>query len=120
MTEQQLHIGSVLFEIGLPAGLLLAWHRVPNARKRIAVVLGAITPLLAAYLYVTATHSFVETAQDAWAFNAMWLMTFFPFLTCAIVGAALSLVSRPANLVARYFVGLSAPLLVVLLIWVGA
>jgi len=120
MTEQQLHIGSVLFELGLPAGLLIAWVRVPNARKRVAVVLGAITPLLATYLYITAAHSFVAAYKDTWAFNAMWLMSFFPFLACAIVGGALSLVPRPTNLAARYFVGLSVPLLVALLVWLGA
>ena len=119
MTEQQLNAGAILIELGSLVVMLSVWVRSPNSRSRLAVLLGAVAPLLFAYGYIAFRYAVLSSTDYAWAFHAMWLMSFWPYIGCVIIGIAVSLVRRPFNLGARFLIGLAAPAVVWLLIQAG-
>ena len=109
MTEQQLNIGAILLEFGSPAAILAVWLHSLQLRSRLVVVLGAAAPLLCSYAYVVVRHAFVSRTDVDWGFYAMWLMTFWPYLACLVLGMGLSLLRQPVHLAMRFVVGLAAP-----------
>ena len=119
MTEQQLNAGAILIELGSLVAILSVWVRSPNSRSRLVVLLGAMTPLLISYGYVAVRSVVLARTDYDWAFHVMWLMTFWPYIGCVIIGIAVSLVKKPSNLAARFLLGLAAPAGVWLLIQAG-
>ena len=119
MTDTSLSIIAAAIELSLPVLLALSCVLVPRARVRALVVLGAITPLLLAYCYVSLGYLVIQTEQYSWAIGAMWSMSFVPFAACVVVGAALSFIKRPARPLARFLLGLAAPVPVGLLVIAG-
>ena len=118
MTEQQLNAGAILIELGALVAILAVWVRSPESRPRLSVLLGALAPLLFAYGYVAVRYVALAGTDYDWAFHAMWLMSFWPYIGCVIIGIAVSLVKKPINLAARFLMGLAAPAGVWLLIQV--
>jgi len=119
MTEQQLNAGAILIELGSLVAILSVWVRSPNSRSRLAVLLGAVAPLLFAYGYVAVRYAVLAGTDYDWAFHAMWLMSFWPYIGCVTIGIAVSLVKKPITLAARFLMGLAAPAGVWLLIQAG-
>jgi len=113
MTDALLTVATISIEIGTLVGALVAWMRMPKARPRLAVFLGALAPLFLVYVYVVVERQFSTRTDVEWAFYAMWIMTFWLYLACAIIGVCLLFLKRPVGLVARFFVGLAAPVCVV-------
>lgn len=118
MTDHSLTIASALFELSVPVAIAIAFVRVPATRKPVAVVLGAITPLVAAYACVALGY-LLAPQENVWAVGAMWVISFVPFLACAVIGALLAFIDRPNHPFARFVMGFSSPLLVWLLVLAG-
>ncbi|OIO67127.1 MAG: hypothetical protein CO186_09230 [Zetaproteobacteria bacterium CG_4_9_14_3_um_filter_49_83] len=95
-------------EIGTPIGLTVGWFQMPGLRKRIVVILGAVTPLLMAYTYTTVKYVVLNQEDAAWGFYAMWVMSFVPYLACMMIGLILGLLKRPNNQFIRYMIGFLA------------
>ena len=119
MSDHTLSVAAASIELGVPLLLLVSCVFAPSARLRSVIVLGATSPLLAAYGYVLVGYYVVQNEQLGWAVGAMWIMSFVPFVACAFLGAAMSFTKRPTNPSARYLVGASASLLGALLIVAG-
>lgn len=117
MTDSLLTAGSAFIEIGVFAATLVAWQRAPFARPRLAVLLGALAPLMLFYASLTLTHFFLR--EEAWAWGAVWIMTALPYLACLSGGVLISLLPHPAPLLARFGMGLLVPSLISLLVWTG-
>jgi hypothetical protein len=82
------------------------------------VVLGAATPALVFYAFVTASYLSDPTDRgNEFAFFAGWMMTFVPYIAALIAGFLLSLVPKPTQLGARYALGLVLPALAWILIF---
>lgn len=110
MTETSLNIGAIVLELGLPAGLLVLMILRPAARPRALVILGALFPALCLYGAIAASFLVSREKSDAFAFYAMWVMTFAPYVALALGGVALSFLRWPRNYWARFGLGvLSTP-----------
>jgi hypothetical protein len=119
MTEQQLNAGAILIELGSFVAILSVAVHSPGLRSRLIVLLGAVAPLLCAYAYVTARYVAFPGTEYDWSFGAMWLMSFWPYIGCVVIGVFLSFLKMPINLAARFLMGLAAPVSVWLLIQAG-
>jgi hypothetical protein len=112
ISETYLTVGAAAFELGMPVAAVIALAFAPRMRKFAALLLGAVTPLLLAYVLVAGSY-FFATAEPSgrFPFSAVWMMSFVVYLALAIVGAVLAFIPKPSNLYVRYFVGfLSAPM----------
>jgi archaellum biogenesis protein FlaJ (TadC family) len=118
MTDWSLTIASAAVELGVPLVLVVVCILAPGMRRRATVVLGALTPLLAAYLYVAVGY-LAAPKEYLWALGALWSMSLIAFIACAVVGVALSFSARPRHVTARYLLGFAAPLPVWLLFLAG-
>jgi hypothetical protein len=107
-----LSLGALALELGMPLSLAFLWIKRPQLRSRIVVLLGSITPFLVLYAWVATGYIGARTRDNQWALYAMWLMSLLPFVLCTIIGAAIGFLRWPLHLVARYIMGLMAPLLV--------
>jgi len=112
ISETCLTVGAAAFELGVPVAAVIALAFAPGMRKFAALLLGAVTPLLVAYVLMAGSY-FFETGEPSgrFPFSAVWMMSFVVYLALAIVGAVLAFIPMPSNLYVRYFVGLlSAPM----------
>ena len=107
--EKFLTLGAVLFELGVPVVAIVALVRAPQLRRYAAVVLGAVTPFLLAYGYVTILY-FLDPANKDYAFSvrAMWMMSFLAYLLLVVGALIFALVPKPSNLYARFVIGFIA------------
>ena len=113
MTDVSLTIAAMLVELGLPGALLWAYVRLPRFRKRAVVVLGALVPFLAGYLYLALSQLFSSAQDSGWAFGAVWIMTFAMYMAALLLGTAMSLIPSPEHLFGRFMIGLATlPILV--------
>jgi hypothetical protein len=120
MNDEALTLASAFVELGLPLGLLIAMIARPDYRSKLIVILGSITPAIAMYLWIAFEYLVLDRVDDAgWAFYAMWAMSFFPYLGCALLGLCLCFVPVPKHLVLRFGLGLLAPATVAGLIALG-
>lgn len=110
----------MLFELGVPALLVTLCWVTPRCKRKGVVVLGALTPLLLAYAATACQYLASDRLPGlAFGFWAMWLMTFAPFVGCALLGIGLSFIPKPDSTVARYALGFAAPAFIGLAIFVG-
>lgn len=109
MLEIVLTAGCALVELGLPVALLLASRTRERLRSKAVVVLGAVSPLVALYAHVLVRQLADPGVDRRWAFGAVWVMTFLPYVACVLLGVALAFVPRPTHLGARYLLGLAVP-----------
>jgi hypothetical protein len=110
MTETFLNIGAIFLELGLPIGLLILMALRPGVWPRAMVILGAIFPALCFYVSVAVSYLSSRGASDIFAFYAMWVMTFAPYVAVALGGLAVSFLQKPKNHWARFGLGvLSTP-----------
>jgi len=107
-----LTLGAALVELGAPGALAIAWCKRPQLRRRVIVVLGSVTPILAFYAFVSAAYLIASNQDTVWSFYAMWIMSLLPYLSCAILGVALSFIPRPTRPAPRYLMGFVSPLMV--------
>ena len=110
MTETSLNIGAIAIELGLPVGLLVLMVLRPAVRPRAVVILGALFPVLCMYGAIAASFLVSQGKSGVFAFYAMWVMTFAPYVAVALGGLALSFLRWPRNYWARFGLGvLSTP-----------
>eukprot|EP00456_Euglypha_rotunda_P052016 TRINITY_DN41956_c0_g1_i1.p2 TRINITY_DN41956_c0_g1~~TRINITY_DN41956_c0_g1_i1.p2 ORF type:complete len:101 (+),score=1.52 TRINITY_DN41956_c0_g1_i1:141-443(+) len=85
--------------------------RVPRLRKFASVVLGAVTPLLVFFLFVSISYAINPSSKEnIFSFYAMWEMCFPFYAALFLVGLVLSFVPMPTNSYARFLIGCaSAP-----------
>jgi hypothetical protein len=106
------------FELGTPAVLAFIFWLRPNARPRLAVILGALTP--PTIWYVLGILAYISDPKDPglqFVRTTGWLHTFPEYLISLLVGGALSRLQRPQSIRWRYAIGLvSAPAIVAILI----
>ena len=105
MTETAMNIGVIALEIGLPVGLLVLVALRPAVRPRVAVILGALFPALCLYAAIAASFLISRGKSDIFAFYAMWVMTFAPYVAIALGGFALSFLRWPRSIWARFGLG---------------
>lgn len=105
MTDITLTIGALALELGIPVGLLIFMALRPRVRPRAIVILGALFPALCLYGAIAISYLISRGKSDMFAFYAMWVMTFAPYLAVALGGLALSFLRRPTNHWARFGLG---------------
>lgn len=111
MSDTCLSLAAAAVELGYPLLLLILMKLLPRFRAKLIVALGAVFPM--AVLYIASAVSYLitpRTPSSMFAFFAMWVMTFGPYIAIAVGGILLALMQRPRNMVGRFFLGvLSAP-----------
>ena len=105
MTETSMNIGAIALELGLPVGLLVLAALKPAARPRVVVIVGALFPALCLYAAIAVSFLISRGKSDIFAFYAMWIMTFAPYVAVALGGIALSFLRWPGNFWARFGMG---------------
>ena len=120
MTEDLLNTSAIIFEVGLPIIISSICFMKPDFRKFLLPVLGALTPLLVAYLYSTAGYYFISRDEYEYGFLVMWVMSFFIYCLLVMAGLVVGFTLRNRlNNYWRYFVGLvSGPLVAVVFLGV--
>ncbi len=91
MTENTLNLVAMGIELGIPALLLLGCWLFPRVRVLFVITLVAISPVLLLYLAIAISHA-THQAQVDFAFSAMWLMTFLPYMVLLTIGFAIGLI----------------------------
>jgi len=94
--DNYLTSGAIVIEFGLPAALIYVATKKPNARKIVAPVVGALTPLLLFYIVGGVSHALRQEEEPS-MFMAVFVMSFFPYCVMAVAGAALG-IFLPKNL----------------------
>ena len=93
----------------LPITLLTWFICAPSVRKRLAVVLGAVTPAVLFYVFIVVSYIAVPQNQgNRFSFYAGWAMTYPLVPILALAGLGASSLNRPENLLGRYAVGWAA------------
>jgi hypothetical protein len=119
VSEALLSVLAGSLALGLPVFLVALAILRPGARGKV-VVLGAVTPLLFSYAATAFEWCMLQRTEFQWAFQTMWLMSFWPFVACAALGLLLSLSPRPSKAVYRFFMGFLAPAAIAGLVAMGA
>jgi len=119
MAEYNIYNFAIILEIAFPAILAALYFARKNTRKYLAPVFGAITPLLLFYLFITFSYYFISREENAFAFGAMWLYSFFPYCVLVLIGLLVAACTRKINSnYKRYFIGLLVgPLTATLMNW---
>ena len=102
MTDSQLTIGAMAFEIGIPTVLLFALFVAPKFRPMCYSVLGALTPLLFTYVSAVVSTWNVTNPDEIWAVEALWIMSFAPYIVAMVIGILLGLVPKPKMSALRF------------------
>ena len=85
-------------------------------RSRLAVIVGALTPIYSAYAGTVIMYLFDPgTFMSGFAVFFMWATTFGGVVISLIFGVVMSGIPRPRNLYARFCIGCSMP--AILIIW---
>jgi hypothetical protein len=90
MTEDILNAGAISIELGVPALMAIGYWRLPAQRPFFVAVLAAISPFLLLFSALSITHLHGKGGYD-FAFSAMWVMCFIPYIAFLIVGVAVGL-----------------------------
>jgi hypothetical protein len=104
MSDTQLTIAAASIEVGVAVVVLISVFVGTATRRRTVVLLGALTPAIAV-MVATAYLQFLDPTPGSMA-GAGWVMGFGAYALLFIGGVVMSLVPRPANLYARYLLGL--------------
>ena len=103
MTEVSLNILAIAIEIGFPLVLLGIAAKYPSTKPKVASIIGAVSPLLVAYIATWITWLFSDRSSEAsFGIHAMWVMSFFVYLMAFAIGVCLSFSQRPASIVWRF------------------
>jgi hypothetical protein len=122
MSRPHFALLAAVIEISVPLGAVYLYWRFAALRQKVAVLLGAITPLLAAYCLASAAYLFRDpmNPRGRAPLDVAQNISFWPYLATIIAALALSLIPRPSALSARYFLGLFvAPFGFVVLVLIG-
>jgi hypothetical protein len=120
MSDDTLTIGAAALELGVPFAAALLFWRDPPLRPRIAVILGALTPLLLLYFMLTLGYLIGPPSQGSrWSFGAVWLMSFVPHVASLLLGLALSMLPRPRASHLRFALGMAGVLGAGVLLYAG-
>ena len=100
---------ALMVEIGVSCALVYAYIRMPERRMRLVVMLGTLTPCILCYFVIAANYAQnPKDAENRFAFFAMPVMAFLPYLALLGLGLCLSQLPRPIHHGARYGVGFAA------------
>ena len=106
VSEELMTLGAVSVELGAPIALAVLYWRRPQLRSKVVVVLGAVTPLLLAYIVILV--GFLIDPQDPgnrFSFYAGPVMSFVAYLGCLALGIGMSFIPWPQHLALRYILG---------------
>jgi hypothetical protein len=101
ISDLTLSVLAALFELGIPAALIVMFVRSPRSRRWAVVLLGGLLPWVCLYIYGYISH-LVDPVHSNFGFYAMWVMSFFLYVVSLLVCLALSLVPRPRHLLVRF------------------
>ncbi|MFC5571556.1 hypothetical protein ACFPN1_15965 [Lysobacter yangpyeongensis] len=90
MSESALNAGAIAIELGVPALLIIGYWLNPSRRPLFRAGLVAISPFLLLFLLVTLSH-LPKLGEYDFAFGAMWIMCFIPYMVFLAVGLAVGL-----------------------------
>lgn len=109
--EIYLTLAAIAFELGIPVAAMVILVRVPRFRRFATVVLGAVTPFVLFYGFVTVSYLLNPSSKEnVFSFYAMWVMTFMAYAALTIGGMLLALIPKPSNSYVRFLLGCaSAP-----------
>ena len=96
MNENALNAIAIALELGIPVFLAVACWLNPSRRRLYLPALIAISPFLLLFLLVTINH-LPNIGQYDFAFGAMWIMCFIPYMVFLIVGFAFGLLRGQDN-----------------------
>lgn len=106
----------VALDVTLLVFLAVLWFQAPQMRSRLAVIVGALTPIYSAYAGTVIMYLFDPgTFMSGFAVFFMWAITFGGVVISLIFGVVMSGIPRPRNLYARFCIGCSMP--AILIIW---
>lgn len=119
MEDHQLTLLAMVLEVGFIVLLVLLFFLKPVWRKRVAPVLGALTPIALVYLIITSSYLLdasdpqsSDFIENNWAFHAMWVMSFAVFCFSLLIGMLVAFLRQPKPPLLRYTVGLSVVVIV--------
>lgn len=121
MQQTLMLIGMVPFQLGVPLWLCLRARRRPETRPRALVVLGAMFPLLAIYLLLSAAALLQRNLFTGSALAAVWVLSLPAYAIATLLGLAVSLWKKPEDLVGRFAMGVASTMgiIVLLAMWLG-
>lgn len=114
-------IGIVPFQIVVPIWLGLRAGRRPETRPRALVVLGALFPLMAIYVFLSAAALLQRNLFTGSALAAVWVFSLPAYAVAIVLGLAVSLCKKPEDLVGRFAMGVASTMgiIVLLAMWLG-
>ena len=92
-------------ELGIPACAALAAVLSRRYRSRAIVVLGAVTPQFILLIWDISCHILYPSNYKE-SVEQVWLYSFVAIVFIAVLGMFVSSLRRPANLAARFVLGL--------------
>jgi hypothetical protein len=96
MSESALNAGAIAIELGIPVLLVIGYWLKPLWRTLFRAGLISISPFLLLFLLVTLSH-LPKIGEYDFAFGAMWIMCFIPYMVFLIVGLAIGLARAQSN-----------------------
>ena len=90
MKEDTLNLAAIAIELGTPVLLFIGCWLFPKSRTVCVTTLIALLPALLLYLIIAINHL---TTTEPWdfAFEAMWLMTFLPYMVLLTLGLVIGI-----------------------------
>ena len=96
MSESALNGIAIAVELGIPAFLAVAYWLNPSRRRLYRAALIAISPFLLLFLLIAISHA-PNIGKYDFAFGAMWIMCFIPYMVFLFVGLAVGLLRGQGN-----------------------
>jgi hypothetical protein len=100
MTEVTLNLLAIGIELGVPVLLLLGCMLAPDKRLIFSTALVATSPILLLYIFIAISHG-ISPAQTNFAFDAMWLMSFAPYMFFLTLGLLAGLIRHKVAMRAK-------------------
>ena len=88
MDERVLNFLAIVIEIGLPISFGLAAILFKSLRRAMIGGLLGAAPFLLFYAAVSIDYC-TQASDSSWAFHAMWIMTFIPYIATVLLGVGL-------------------------------
>lgn len=96
LSEAILNRCAIGIELGVPLLLALACWRWPERRRIFGAALLAISPALLLFAIVCVSQ-FHARAQSDFAFSAIWLMSFLPYMALLTIGLLVGFLRHRAD-----------------------
>lgn len=94
LDDGTLNIIAIGVELGLPLMLLILCYFKKSARNFFWPLFGALTPAVAAYLFLVVGYHFIDPDEYSYSYFVVWIMSFPIYCVLILVGIIISLVLR--------------------------